>query len=246
MAVGEPLHGQQSQRMALTCALCGITCGCASSLARHRGNIHGVTGRNVCVLCGDGFSTSQGLQCHMEQVHRQDGGATTRTQSGVQLVPRVPILAKTTRKRPASAAVSSPAKRVAQSSSSSLTTGQPRQPTEDVRCIAERVPEQRRLEQLFPPGQSSEQQTLPLEQTPIPQQTVPEHHPPTRHTPPPEHPTRHTPPPNPPPARHTPPPDHPPARHTPPPDHPPEQIPTHSTNGRMSSVPTPPYKTRAL
>ena len=103
----------------------------------------------------------------MEQVHGQDGGATTRTQSGVQLVPRVPILAKTTRKRPASAAVGSPAKRVAQSSSTTtttvttttttttaLTTGQSRQPAEDVSRIVERVPDQRQLEQLFPPGQS--------------------------------------------------------------------------------------------
>ena len=143
------------------------------------------------------------------------------------------------RKRPASATVGSPAKRVAQSSSSSttttttnttLTTGQSRQSAEDVRRIVERVPDQRQLEQLFPPGQSAEQQTLPLEQTPlpqqtVPQQTVPEHHPPTGHTPPPEHPTRHIPPPNRPPARHTPPPNSPPARHTPPPVPPPEQPP---------------------
>ena len=166
----------------------------------------------------------------MEHVHGQDGGATTRTQSGIQLVPRVPILAKTLRKRPTSAAAGSPAKRVAQPSSSTtttLTTGQSRQSAEDDRRIVQRVPEQRQLEQLFPPGQSVERQTRPLEQTPL-QHTAPEHHPPTGHTtppPPPEHPTRHTPPPNHPPARHTPPPNSPPARHTPPPDPPPEQFP---------------------
>ena len=194
---------------AYTCGKCGQKYGRLSSLVRHRAVSHDAFGRNVCDICGDGFSTSRGLLCHTEQVHPQDGGAVTRTQSGIQLVPRVPILAKTTRKRAADTSVGSQAKRAAPS------TFIPPRLTDDQRSAETRVPDQRRLEQLFPPGQPPEQQTLPLEQTPNVQQAVPEqpsisHAPPTDHTPP------HTPPPL------SPPPNLPP---TPPPPGSPEQIP---------------------